>query len=283
MPPYGTEPESNGRHRDLIVAGVILVVAFSTLFLSRTTQQVISTAMQVTVLRPFIEVQRRLESARVRAARVDSMVARIDSLSALLTSHSALVDENRTLRDLLELSERATPEYVPATVLRPGTPGSESMFIVDVGRQDGVRNGSPVVGPFGLLGVIREVRQRDAVGMDWSHPDFRASAMLEDGSAYGLVARRAGAFREKDRLLINGIPFNLHVDAGLMVVTSGLGILPRGIPIGRVEDEAETDPEWRKSYWLTPVVRLGAATHVLVLTERASPEVSDLWATDSVR
>jgi rod shape-determining protein MreC len=284
LPPYGTEPESNGRHRDLIVAAVFLVVAFSTLFLSRPTQRTVSTALQMSVLRPFIGIQRRLEFARTRAERVDSMVARIDSLSKLLASHSALADENRTLRSLLELSERAGPEYVPATVLRPGTPGSESMFILDVGSRDGVRNGSAVVGPFGLLGVIREVRRDDAVGMDWSHPDFRVSAMLEDGSAYGLVSRQAGAFREKDRLLLNGMPFNLDVEYGVTVVTSGLGgVFPRGIPIGQVEEEAETELEWRKSYWLKPVVEPASATHVLVLTEEAAPEVSGLWAPDSIR
>ena len=123
MPPYGTEPESNGRHRDLIVAGVFLVVAFSTLFWSQPTQQLISTTMQVTVLRPFTLVQGQLEAARLRAIEVETMVARIDSLSSMLQSHSALVDENRTLRSLLDLSERAGSEYVPATVLRPGTPG----------------------------------------------------------------------------------------------------------------------------------------------------------------
>jgi hypothetical protein len=56
------------------------------------------------------------------------------------------------------------------------------MFIVDVGGEDGVRVGSPVVSPRGLVGVIREVRATNAVGMDWAHPEFRASAMLADGS-----------------------------------------------------------------------------------------------------
>jgi rod shape-determining protein MreC len=282
--PYGTEPESNGRRRDLITAGVFLVVAFSTLFLSQPTQQTISTGLQVSVLRPFMGVQRRLAAARIRAAQADSMLARIDSLSEMLASHSALVDENRTLRGLLELSERAGPQYLPATVLRPGTPGSESMFIVDVGRRDGIRNNAPVVGPFGLVGVIREVREGDAVGMDWTHPDFRASAMLEDGSAFGLVERDPGDFREEDRLVLNGIPFNLEVVEGAMVVTSGLGgIYPRGIPIGRVGGQNDAEGEWRKSYWLEPVVQPGAATHVLVLTEGASPGVSGLWAPDSIR
>lgn len=278
MPPYGNEPESDGRQRDLLVAGFVLLLALSTLFLSQPTQQGIARGLQRSVLRPFISMQQRLEDARLRAAQVDSIMTLVDSLSGMVSTHSALVDENATLRALLELSERAGPDYLPATVLRPGTPGSESMFLVDVGSEDGVVSGAPVVGPFGLVGVIREVRPRTSVGMDWTHPDFRASAMLGNGVAYGLVENRPGRFREEDRLVLNGIPFNQSVETGLVVVTSGLGgIFPRGIPVGRIEGLADTQGEWRTSWWLTPMVQPGSATHVLVLRGTGG-DATAIWA-----
>lgn len=283
MPPYGNDPEPTGRRRDPLVAGIFLVLAFSTLFLAPSSQQSIATALQLSVLRPFIGVQRRLELARIRAERVDSMTARIDSLSALLATHAAVVDENRTLRTLLGVVERAGSGYLPATVLRPGTPGSESMFLVDVGSVDGIEDGAPVVGAYGLVGVIREARPRDAVGMDWTHPDFRASAMLADGSAFGLVEREAGEFRETDRLVLNGIPFNEPVMDGTLVVTSGLGRLPRGIPIGRIDGLATSEGEWLKSYWLDPVVMPGEATHVIVLSDSTGTDVSAVWPPDTLR
>jgi rod shape-determining protein MreC len=156
------------------------------------------------------------------------------------------------------------------------------MFIVDVGRRDGVADRSPVVGPFGLVGVILEARERDAVGMDWTHPDFRVSAMLEDASAYGLVERGEGRFREEDRLRLEGLPFNLTVREGTRVVTSGLGgVFPRGIPVGRVEGIAETQGDWRKSYWLEPTVNPASATHVLVLAVDAPSDVGAVWPADS--
>lgn len=283
MPPYGSEPEANGRRRDPLVAGVFLVLAFSTLFLAPATQQTIATGLQLSLLRPFMGVQRTLEASRLRAERADSLMTRIDSLSSLLSTHAAVVDENRTLRTLLGLAERAGSTYLPATVLRPGTPGAESMFIVDVGQRDGVSDGAPVVGAFGLVGAIREARVRDAVGMDWTHPDFRASAMLADGSAFGLVNREQGDFREVDRMVLNGIPFNLPVLDGTLVVTSGLGVFPRGIPIGRIAGLAETEGDWRKSYYLEAAVEPGSATHVLVLSDSVGNDVSSVWSRDSIR
>lgn len=283
MPAYGREPETNGRRRDVIFAAVVLLMALLTSYVSDASQERIAASLQVSVLRPFIATQERLVNARHRASRVEDLTARLDSLSALVSTQSALADENRTLRDMLALSERAGQAYLPATVLRPGTPGSESMFLVDVGSNDGVEPGAPVVSPNGLVGRIREVRPESAVGMDWSHPDFRASAMLVDGSVYGIVENRRGRFREEDRLVLNGMAYNEVVASGMAVVTSGLsGVLPRGIPIGRIETLEATLGTWNKSYWLEPMVVPGSVTHALVLTRETGDDVSRVWPPDSL-
>lgn len=261
----------------------MLVLALSTSYLSAGNQERVSRALQVSVLRPFIATHERLQQSRLRAVAVDSLTAQLDSLSAVLSTHSALLDENRGLRDLLTLGERTGPAYMPATVSRPGTPGSEGMFLVDVGAEDGVFEGAPVLSPAGLVGVIREVRPRRSVGMDWSHPEFRASAMSTDGSTYGLVENRAGRFREEDRLVLNGVAYNQDVPRGGTVVTSGLGgRFPRGIPIGRVDSIADVEGAWRKSYYLQPMVHPASATHVLVLKGDPAGAVPDAWAIDSL-
>jgi rod shape-determining protein MreC len=262
---------------------MVVLFALATAYVPPTTQEAISRTLQVSGLRPFIALQEGLGSARVRRSQVDSLVSLVDSLSATLSTHIAVVDENTTLREILALKERAGPSYLPATVLRPGTPGAESMFFVDVGSNDGVRQGAPVISPAGLVGVIREVRPENAVGMDWTHPEFRASAMTSGGEIYGLVENRPGRFREDDRLVLNGVAFNEEVAPGEIVVTSGLGdMLPRGIPIGRVDALEDQEGTWRKSYWLLPVAQPGAATHVLVLRSDAGKDLSDMWPIDSI-
>jgi rod shape-determining protein MreC len=127
--------------------------------------------------------------------------------------------------------------------------------------------------------VIREALPEQSVGMDWSHPDFRASAMTLDGLWFGLVESRAGPFREADRLILLGVPFNAPVDSGTVVVTSGLGVLPRGIPIGRVRAVADSMGGWQKSYWLDPFVEPGSVTHALVALEgtAVSDDVTGTW------
>ena len=194
---------------------------------------------------------------------------RLDSLEVVITNRNTLSEENATLRSLLLLSNRNPARYVAASVIRSGTPGSESMFMLDVGTRRGVTRDSPVMMGRGLLGVVRDAQANRATAMDWTHPQFRASAMTVDGSIYGMVRAAPGRFREADRLLLNGVPFREQLGPGVALVTSGLGgVYPRGIPIGVVIEESGSQEGWQRSYWLRPFVSPGEATHVNVLVSQ---------------
>jgi cell shape-determining protein MreC len=282
VPSYVPEPESTGARRQAALAVVAILLSLVALYLPVAGQQAVAWSIRFSVLRPFIVLQDRLRSSALRAQAVEAVQAQMDSLTALTATQGALADENRTLRSLLELGDRMGPGFRPASVLRPGTAGSESMFILDLGAQDGVRVGAPVVDRHGLVGVIREVRPATSVGMDWTHPDFRASAMLADGSGYGVVETRRGDFREADRLILNGTAYYEAVPEGMAVLTSGLGgVFPRGIPIGAVDGVADAEGRWRKSYYLRPMVHPAAVTHVLVALGDGLKDVTPVWPPDS--
>lgn len=283
MPTYGGERETaGGGRRQLGVAVTLLIVALATSYLPDPAQQRVAWALRASFLRPFIATQERLADARMRATEVAVIRGQLDSLAAILSTQSALSDENRTLRGLLSLSGRVGPSYRPVSVIRPGTPGSESMFLIFLGAEHGVRIGAPVINRHGLVGVVREVRDETAVGMDWTHPDFRASAMLADGTSYGIVENRRRAFREEDRLVLNGMAYYEDVEDGTAVLTSGLGVVPRGIPIGLIDGVSDVQGRWRKSYWLRPMVEPGAVTHVLVAVGDAPADLAPAWPLDSI-
>jgi rod shape-determining protein MreC len=265
----------------MIAAGLALL-AIATLYVGDDTQQRITQAFQASVLRPFIWTQETLAQARIRADQIDYLQSDVDSLTAVLSTQAALVDENRSLRDLLGLSERAGPAFLRATLIRPGGTASESMFWVDKGEEDGMEVYAAVINAHGLVGRILEVRAHTAVGMDWTHPDFRASAMLEDGSVYGMVENARGQFREDDRLLLNGTAYHENLARGAPVLTSGLGgTFPRGIPIGLIDETAEEQGTWRKSYWMRPSVEPASVTHVLVAAVDSPGDVANLWPSDT--
>ncbi|NIR60709.1 MAG: hypothetical protein GWO02_14985, partial [Gammaproteobacteria bacterium] len=139
----------------------------------------------------------------------------------------------------------------------------------------------PVLTPDGLLGVVWEVDEHMSHAVDWTHAEFRASAMTMDGVVYGLVEPRRGEFREEDLLALTGAPFHSDIQPGTRVVTSGRGgIYPRGIPLGTVVGIEEADTGWRKSYLLRPSVRPESVLHVLVGIRKdrgGEGDLSNLW------
>jgi rod shape-determining protein MreC len=282
VPAYGPERETHGGRRQVGLATAAMLVALLTPHVPESLQEQAAFTLQATALKPFIATQQRLGEARVRAEELESLRVELDALTAAISTQAALADENRALRELVGLGQRLAPSFHPATVLRPGTTGSESMFLVDVGYEQGVRPGATVISARGLVGVIRDVRSASALGMDWAHPDFRASAMLDDGSTFGIVENVRGSFREQDRLILNGTAYHEHVPVGTLVLTSGLGgVFPRGIPIGQIESTAEEQGTWLRSYWLRPAVQPGSVTHVLVQTEGGARDLSSVWTADS--
>lgn len=283
MPAYGPEPEPRGGRRPGMLAITFLIFALLISYLPDAAQQRIAWTLSASILRPFLAMQERLLAARMNAQNVEGLMAQIDSMTAVLSTQAALFDENSTLRDLLDLAERAGPSFLPTTVLRGGTAGSESLFLVRVGAAQGVYEGAPVVTWRGLVGVILEVREEISRGMDWTDPAFKASAMLQDGTMFGIVDNRRGAFREVDRLVLNGTPFNEDALPGTPVLTSGLGIYPRGIPVGVIDEVEATQGQWGKSYWLRPMVEPWQVTHVLVARRGAGDDIGALWSADSVQ
>lgn len=283
MPAYTTDSGGGGERRQIVATALLLLLAVAVAFLPSAQQQQIASVIRGTVLRPFVLGQEGLTHARSRATDSETLRRQLDSLVAITATHWVLAEENRRLRGLLEVRSSLGASWIPATVVRPGTGGSESMFILDVGREDGVEPYSPVIGRQGLVGVVREVRARSALAMDWSHPDFAVSAMDPDGITYGIVASRRGEFREADRLEFNGTAFHARLEDGTVIVTSGLaGVWPRGVAVGKIEGLAEADAGWRKSYWLRPMVEVGSVTHVLVgVGPEARGDLSGVWPADA--
>lgn len=267
------------RRRDLAIAGGVIFLGLILFLLPAAYQRPLQHGIRNTALRPFLTAQATIANRRSTSVDVNDLRAQRDSLAALVAAEATLAEENARLRGLLGLRARAGAAFIPAEVLRIGVEGAGSTFMLNVGSEHGVKVGSPIIAPEGLIGVVTDIQGRTAQAMDWTHPDFRASAMTADGRAYGIVEARRGRYREEDVLALTGAPFHSDLGPGTLIVTSGRGrVYPRGIPIGYVLGIEEADTGWRKSYMIRPAVRPEAVIHVLVGISR-DEDISRLWNT----
>lgn len=266
--------------RNLGITAALLVLALFLSYLPNEQQAPIRKAIRATILQPFIWGQGELGARAGRAVDVPVLRAERDSLSAVVAAQASLAEENRRLRELLGLRNRAPDGFIPAELLRVGMRGGHGTFLLDVGSEDGVEPMSPVIAAGGLLGVVWEVERRSSLAIAWTHEEFRASAMAADGSAYGIIRSRAGAYREEDQMALVGTPFHVDIPPGTRVVTSGRGdVHPRGILLGTVVGIEDADTGWRKSYLVRAAVPPESVTHVLVglAGEQRIDDLSPLW------
>ncbi len=255
------------RRRDFHVVLGLLLLSLISINLPVESQRAIGNALRESVLRPFIEVQLMVARTRAQARDYLTVRAQLDSALTFVASGTTLAEENRQLRGLLDLKERFPSRLEAASVIRSGTSGSSSVFRLDAGANDGIRPFDAVVTDLGLLGQVQEVGPGSSMGYDWSHPDFRVSAMIltAEGQAHGLVEAERGQFREQDRLVLRGTAYLSNLERGAEVLTSGRGgAFPRGILIGWIGDVAGPSAGWDISYHVEPAVYPGAATYAAV-------------------
>jgi len=228
----------------------------------------IATGLRDTALLPVLWLQQRAVEGRTSRARFQALQAERDSVAYAAQTLGEVTAENERLRALLGVRARAGFATVPVEVLHQTVPTDGRSLVLSAGRRAGVVAGAPVIGPDGLVGLVLSAGRETSVAMTWAHPDFRVSAVTEDGAVLGIVAPSGGTDPSESFLEFRGVAFRDTVATGALVVTSGLGgIYPRGLPIGRVAGIRKEELGWERVYRITPLANPGRLTHGLVLRQ----------------
>ena len=257
--------ERYGSRADTVAFVACLVVALVTLALPEAIRAPLAAVMRRSVLLPAVTVESRVAASRAEREAVRRLRAERDSFALAASQVPELVTENDELRALLRVRGRLVNGFVTAEVLHQAGLGDGLTLLLSAGRRAGIAPLAPVVSPTGLVGVVTTVDARSSVVMAWSHPDFRASAMTEKGTVFGIVAARRGE-RAGEVMEFRGVPYRERLAAGTLVVTSGLGgVFPRGIPLGTIEGMLSEAEGWERTYLVRPAAHPAQVTHVLVL------------------
>jgi rod shape-determining protein MreC len=253
-----------------------LALGAGALALPDTLAQPAASWLRDTAFRPMLWLQVRGEEGRTSRSRFRALQAERDSMAVASHSVKRLLAENDRLRAVLGIRARATSQTIPAEVLHQSTPTDGRTLLLSVGRDGGVASGDPVAAPEGLIGVVVNAGARTSMAMTWAHPDFRVSAVTEDGSILGIAAPAQTLEASEAFLEFRGVAYRDTFATCVLVMTCGLGgVYPRGIPIGRVAGVRREELGWERVYRLMPLGNPGHVAHVLVLTARGVPLVPD--------
>jgi rod shape-determining protein MreC len=150
-----------------------------------------------------------------------------------LQSQQALIAENRHLRQLLEMKERAEQSSTVAEILYVGRDPFSRKVVIDKGSSQGIEEGAAVVDDTGLIGQV-------ARALPWTAEialiSDRAQVVPVQVVRNGLRAAVFGVGYD-GALDLRFMPVNTDVENGDLLVTSGIdGVYPAGLPVALVSN-----------------------------------------------
>ncbi|PID39396.1 MAG: rod shape-determining protein MreC [Proteobacteria bacterium] len=168
---------------------------------------------------------------------------------------------NKRLRHLLGFEDDIQPSMIAARVVgKDPSPWSKTV-IIDKGIRDNVIQGSPVVIPEGIVGVIVEASAGFSKVLLLTDPNSAVDALVQTTRARGIV--KGGG---DDRCIFNYVLRKHEISVGDTVVSSGLdGVFPKGLRVGRVSEIVRQNAGIFQNVVVTPYVDFEILEEVFVI------------------
>jgi rod shape-determining protein MreC len=199
----------------------------------------------------------------------DALKSRVDTLTIDNLRVKELEGENERLRELLKFKQ-LNPGYdfrggqVIARVISAGPSNYRRTIGIDLGAQQGIERGMPVVTEAGLVGRIDKVYPDSSTVLLLTDASSAVDAMLQRSTSrvVGVVQGIAGG-----QPVMDYITQDADVSVGDLIITSGLGsAFPKGLVVGQVESVRRKDYEMYQQAVVRPTVKFDQLEIVLVIT-----------------
>lgn len=147
--------------------------------------------------------------------------------------------ENKDLKEQLNLTEKYKEyETVSAGVINRDITNYSSVFVINVGKVDGIEVDMPVISDKGLVGHIISVDQNTSKVQTIVDSSSTITALIST-SRDAIICK--GTLEGKGILKATYIPTEVTLVGGDLVETSGIGgIYPKGIQIGKISKIVNT-------------------------------------------
>ncbi|MCL5292914.1 MAG: rod shape-determining protein MreC [Actinobacteria bacterium] len=183
-------------------------------------------------------------------------------LRSKLRSMSALEAENKRLRSLLVFKQRTEFKGLPAKVIGWQSTSWQSTIIIDLGSNDGVQKGMPVVTGDGLVGQVIQTSANASRILLIIDQKSGVSVQLGGSGDVGVLQGQSDG-----SLLVSYISKETTVSAGEAVVTSGLGgVFPKGLFVGKTAEPGKVGYNLYKAVKVISPVDFRRLEEVLVVT-----------------
>ena len=212
-------------------------------------------------------------------AENEILKTRVDELTEENTRLRSEQFELERLRSLYELDQEYMQYHkIGARIIAKDSSSWFSVFRIDKGSDDGIKEDMNVIAGGGLVGIVTDVGANYATVRSIIDDSSRVSAMAQQSGDSCIVAGDLQLFKD-GRLKLSYMEKDDDIKDGDMIVTSNISgkFLP-GILVGYATDiTVDYNDNLPKSGYLIPAARFDRLQEVLVITDLkdAGPEINE--------
>ena len=212
-------------------------------------------------------------------AENETLKTRVDELTEENTRLRSEQFELERLRSLYELDQEYMQYHkIGARIIAKDSSSWFSVFRIDKGSDDGIKEDMNVIAGGGLVGIVTDVGANYATVRSIIDDSSRVSAMAQQSGDSCIVAGDLQLFKD-GRLKLSYMEKDDDIKDGDMIVTSNISgkFLP-GILVGYATDiTVDYNDNLTKSGDLIPAARFDRLQEVLVITDLkdAGPEINE--------
>ena len=199
------------------------------------------------------------ENAKLKTQLIENTISKdnLKQLQALQKSLKFVTDKNSSA-------------YVSADIVAKNSGNYYKTFTISAGSAQGVKSDSIVVNGEGLVGRGYEISKNYCKAI--SLLDNRTPISFEivgRNNDTGMIMQDTKVVQISDKSLVKGYMFdaNSPVKVGEMITTSGLGLYPSGIPIGKIEQVIPDEKNILKYVVVRPFVDFTNLNKVMIFNK----------------
>jgi rod shape-determining protein MreC len=168
---------------------------------------------------------------------------------------------NTRLRGLLDFQKTITNKVLAAEVIGKDPSPWFKTIMINKGKDDGVKKGSAVVIPEGIVGQVAEVSAHNSKVLLIIDPNSAVDALVQRSRARGIIK---GGFA--DRCVFKYVLRKKGIAVGDTVVSSGLdGVFLKGLPVGQVSSVVKPNSGIFQEVTVIPCVDFEKLEEVLIV------------------
>lgn len=261
---------------------IIAVIVFLVLFISLATSmrnnksgavQKLGFNIISTISNKFVSIRDSF-SGNAKQKEIEELKSENAKLKTQLIENTISKDNLKQLQALQKslkfVTDKNSSSYVSADIVAKNSGNYYKTFTISAGSAQGVKSDSIVVNGEGLVGRVYEISKNYCKAI--SLLDNRTPISFEivgRNNDTGMIMQDTKVVQISDKSLVKGYMFdaNSPVKVGEMITTSGLGLYPSGIPIGKIEQVIPDEKNILKYVVVRPFVDFTNLNKVMIFNK----------------